>query len=102
MTYWTTFILYGFGTEEELDILERRLVAGDRIRALFCELASNPLLASPNLPRIRALADRYQFVVVCDETIGTFVNVCVTPYVDIILTSLTKMFSGVANVMGGR
>ena len=59
MTCWETFTLYGHGTEEELDDLERNLAAGNGIRALFCELPSNPLLASPNLPRIRALAEQY-------------------------------------------
>ncbi|KAI9926379.1 hypothetical protein ASPWEDRAFT_32211 [Aspergillus wentii DTO 134E9] len=95
------FTLYGRGTEAELDDLEASLKSGQRIRALFCELPCNPLLESPNLERIRALADEYDFVVACDETLGTFVNVDLFPYVDVIMTSLTKIFSGASNVMGG-
>ncbi|KAH9206090.1 cystathionine beta-lyase, partial [Leptodontidium sp. 2 PMI_412] len=94
-------ILYGKGTGADLDDLERKLVDGERIQALFCELPSNPQLASPDLHRIRRLADAYGFVVACDETLGTFVNVDVLPYVDIAMTSLTKIFSGASNVMGG-
>lgn len=96
------FTFYDQGTSEELDELETRLVSGTRIACLFCEVPSNPLCATPDLHRIRRLADQFDFVVVCDETIGTFVNVDVLPYVDVVLTSLTKVFSGACNVMGGR
>ena len=54
-----------------------------------------------NLPRLRALADKYDFLVVIDETIGNFMNVNVLPYADIVASSLTKVFSGDSNVMGG-
>lgn len=72
------------------------------ILALFTEFPSNPLLRSANLPRLRALADKYDFLIVIDETIGNFVNVEVLPYADIVVSSLTKIFSGASNVMGGR
>jgi cystathionine gamma-synthase len=70
--------------------------------ALFTEFPSNPLLRSANLPRLRALADRYDFFIVVDDTIGNYVNVRVLPYADIVVSSLTKVFSGASNVMGGR
>lgn len=69
---------------------------------LITEFPSNPLLRSPNLQRLRDLADKYEFLVIVDETIGNFVNVEVMPYADIVVSSLTKVFSGDANVMGGR
>ncbi|OKP01346.1 hypothetical protein PENSUB_7336 [Penicillium subrubescens] len=72
---WGRVILYGKGTEADLDDLEKKLVAGERIQVLFCELPSNPQLTSPDLDRIRRLADNYGFVVACGETLGTFVNV---------------------------
>ncbi|KAM6493605.1 Pyridoxal phosphate-dependent transferase [Amanita muscaria] len=71
------------------------------ILALYTEFPSNPLLRSPNLPRLRALADKYDFLMVIDDTLGNFVNVDVLPYADIVVTSLSKIFSGNANVMGG-
>ncbi|KAB8227113.1 cystathionine beta-lyase [Aspergillus alliaceus] len=101
LTGWTKFTLHGHGTKQELDQLEAYLESGERISALFCEFPSNPQLKSLDLPRLRTLADRYHFVIACDETIGTFVNVDVLPYVDIIMTSLTKIFSGASDVMGG-
>lgn len=90
-----------------MDELERMLQAQRQagqqrpILALFTEFPSNPLLCSANLPRLRALADKYDFAIVVDETIGSLVNVEVIQYADIVASSLTKIFSGDANVMGG-
>ncbi|TYJ59197.1 hypothetical protein B9479_000186 [Cryptococcus floricola] len=71
------------------------------ILALVTEVPSNPLLRSPDLARLRELADQYKFVLVIDETIGNFVNVEVMPYADVVVSSLTKIFSGSGDVMGG-
>lgn len=100
---------YGNGQDADLDDLEVLLKAqksGNEpntppILSLFCEFPSNPLLRCPDLARIRRLADEYDFLVVVDETIGNFLNVEVLPYADLVVSSLTKVFSGDANVMGG-
>jgi cystathionine gamma-synthase len=100
---------FGYGIDSDIDefesILEKesnRDPSTPPILALFTEFPSNPLLRSANLPRLRALADKYDFLIVIDETIGNFVNVEVLPYADVVVSSLSKIFSGVANVMGGR
>jgi cystathionine gamma-synthase len=72
------------------------------ITALFTEFPTNPLLNSVNLHRLRELADEFGFAIVVDDTIGNFVNVHVLPWADIVVSSLSKLFSGAANVMGGR
>jgi len=99
----------GHGRDGDIDSLER--ILADTVEhnpekppflALFTELPSNPLLRSPNLSHLRALADKYDFPIVVDMTIGNFVNVNVFPYADIVVSSLTKVFSGASNVMGGR
>ncbi|OAA58198.1 Cys/Met metabolism, pyridoxal phosphate-dependent enzyme [Cordyceps fumosorosea ARSEF 2679] len=100
---------YGFGTDEELDQFEHLLASkaaaappGEPpIQAVWCECASNPLLRTVDLDRVRRLADRYGFVVVVDDTIGSAANVDVLGVADIVATSLTKTFSGYADVMGG-
>ncbi|KAK9460068.1 pyridoxal phosphate-dependent transferase, partial [Lipomyces oligophaga] len=92
---------YGNGEPEDLVALEKLLESGERIMALFCEFPSNPLLKCPNLKEIRRLADKYNFAVVVDETIGNFKNIHVLEYADIVVSSLTKIFSGDSNVMGG-
>lgn len=98
----------GTGGSDDINALEKILMETEqnpnepRILALFCEFPSNPLLRSPDLIRIRELADKYGFFIVVDETIGNFINVEVVTYADIVVSSLTKIFSGDANVMGGR
>lgn len=94
-------VFYGNGSAKELDDLEARLKAGEKFLALFCEFPGNPMLTCPDLKRIRKLADTHDFGVVVDETIGNFINVHVLPYADIVVSSLTKIFSGECNVMGG-
>ncbi|WAQ91564.1 hypothetical protein PtA15_14A448 [Puccinia triticina] len=97
---------FGHGESEDLAALAQLLAHNQAqgrppIAALFCEFPSNPLLKSPDLVRLRELADQYGFLVVIDETIGNFLNVEVLPYADILVSSLTKVFSGDSNVMGG-
>ncbi|KAL1958470.1 hypothetical protein VTO42DRAFT_4334 [Malbranchea cinnamomea] len=94
-------LFYGNGESEDLDDLERRLKAGERFLALFTEFPGNPLLKAPDLARIRALANEYDFAVVVDESVGNFINVNVLPDADVVVSSLTKIFSGDSNVMGG-
>ncbi|KAI9717418.1 MAG: hypothetical protein M1812_004770 [Candelaria pacifica] len=94
-------LFYGNGSHNDLDNLEQRLREGEKYLALFCEFPGNPLLKSPDLARIRSLADTYGFAVIVDETVGNFMNVHVLPYADVVVSSLTKVFSGDSNVMGG-
>lgn len=94
-------LFYGHGSSEDLDDLETRLKGGERYLALFCEFPGNPLLSSPDLKRIKLLGEKYDFAIVVDETIGNFINVHVLPYADIVVSSLTKVFTGECNVMGG-
>lgn len=98
---------FGNGMDRDINELERLLereiaTASTPVLSLFAEFPSNPLLRSPDLLRLRALADKYHFLIVIDDTIGNFVNVEVLPYADIVVSSLSKIFSGDANVMGGR
>ncbi|CAG8242624.1 unnamed protein product [Penicillium salamii] len=94
-------VFYGHGSSEDLDDLESRLKSGERFLGLFTEAPGNPLLKTPDLKRIRALADQYGFAVVVDETISNFLNINILPFADIVVSSLTKIFSGDSNVMGG-
>ncbi|KAF8438197.1 pyridoxal phosphate-dependent transferase [Boletus edulis BED1] len=99
---------FGHGLGSDIDTLEGLLEQESAIDptkppilALFTEFPSNPLLRSPEIHRLRALANKYDFLVVVDDTVGNFVNVEVVPYADIVVTSLSKVFSGDANAMGG-
>lgn len=105
-TYGNSCRFYGFGTPNELEQLEGYLQSearqGRRVQSVWCECASNPLLRTVDLNGIRLLADKFKFQVVLDDTIGSFANVDVLGVADIIVTSLTKSFSGNGDVMGGR
>ncbi|GAA5916585.1 hypothetical protein JCM6882_002551 [Rhodosporidiobolus microsporus] len=93
---------FGNGLSSDLPALRTVLEeANPPILALFCEFPSNPLLRSPPLLELRKLADEFGFMIVVDETIAGFVNVEVLPPADIVVSSLTKVFSGDSNVMGG-
>lgn len=104
--YGKSYRFNGFGTSEELDKLEVYLKGeagqGRRVQSVWCECASNPLLRTVDLDRIRELANKYKFQVVIDDTIGSFANVDVMSVADIIVTSLTKSFNGLGDAMGGR
>ncbi|QKX64406.1 uncharacterized protein TRUGW13939_11580 [Talaromyces rugulosus] len=94
-------LFYGHGSQADLEDLEGRLEGGERFLALFAEFPGNPLLKSPDLKRIHELGQKYDFAVVVDETVGNFINVNVLPLADVVVSSLTKIFSGDSNVMGG-
>lgn len=76
--------------------------------ALFLEFPNNPLLQSAPLAELRKLANQYDFPIIIDDTIGNFCNVDVLGregekvLADVLVSSLTKSFSGFCDVMGGR
>ena len=96
---------YQIFTNDNIENLEDLLKEGtsDRpaILALFTDIPGNPQLSTADFPRLRALADLYHFPIIIDETVGYHLNIQVLPFADIIVASLTKIFSGFANVLGG-
>jgi cystathionine gamma-synthase len=92
---------FGIGDQNDLIKLEQLLMQGQRISAIVCEFPSNPLLHSVDLQALRDIADRFNFLIIVDDTIGGFVNVDLLKYADILVSSLTKSFSGTGNVMAG-
>jgi cystathionine gamma-synthase len=94
---------FPLGTElEQLELyIKSEAESGSPVQAVWTEFPSNPLLVSSDLDRLRQLADEYKFALVVDDTVGSFCNVDVLGIADIVVTSLTKSFSGYADVMGG-
>ncbi|EHL02114.1 putative Cystathionine gamma-synthase [Glarea lozoyensis 74030] len=92
---------YGYGSSKDMDALEYELKEGRAIDALYTEFPTNPLLTIVDLERLHALSVQYDFVLVVDDTIGTPINLLIAPWCDVVCTSLTKMYSGAGNVMGG-
>ncbi|KAJ6515584.1 pyridoxal phosphate-dependent transferase [Mycena sanguinolenta] len=79
------------GVMDKLEVyLQEEAEAGRKVSYIFAEFPSNPILA-----------DQYDTILVIDDTVGSFCNIDVLPVADVIMTSLTKSFSGYADVMGG-
>ncbi|KAL4798542.1 pyridoxal phosphate-dependent transferase [Aspergillus venezuelensis] len=98
---WGEVLSYKFGDEKELTDLTKSLRSGRKVHALFCEFPSNILLSSPDLQKLRELADEHGFIIACDDTVAGFVNLDALPFVDVMVSSLTKTFSGKSNATGG-
>ena len=97
---------FGFGNQDDLNKLEI-LLAEKSIAAVFTEFPSNPLLRCHDMLRLTELADKHDFVLVVDDTISSFANVDLLygtkgkVLADIVCSSLTKLFSGRGDVLGG-
>ncbi|KAL6919286.1 hypothetical protein FSHL1_003267 [Fusarium sambucinum] len=75
--------------------------AGRSVSYVFVEVPGNPTLDTPDTARLKRLSEEYDFFLIIDDTIGGFANLDVLAHSDILLSSITKSFSGYANVMGG-
>lgn len=78
------------------DFIEQTKVSG-----VFTDLPGNPLLGSSSLPNLSALLRPKNIPLIVDDTVGSYYNVDAMPYADIVMSSLTKYFSGISDVMGG-
>ncbi|KXJ88146.1 pyridoxal phosphate-dependent transferase [Microdochium bolleyi] len=101
-------VFCGLGDAAELKLFEEDLAKREhegrgRVQAVWCETSSNSLLKCVDIAALRKLANRDGFLLVVDDMIGSAANVDVLSggVADIVVTSLTKLFRGFADVMGG-
>ncbi|KAJ5201169.1 hypothetical protein N7449_005972 [Penicillium cf. viridicatum] len=96
---------FSLGTDSEIDELEAMLIAksrtGSKVQAVWCECPNNPMLRMVDLGKVRKLADKFDFLFVVDDTIGSFANIDVLDVADVVVTSLSKNFSGFGDVLAG-
>ncbi|MCD6036116.1 MAG: hypothetical protein K0R63_1857 [Rickettsiales bacterium] len=78
-----------------------RILASEPIAGVFCEFPGNPLLQSVDLAALSEILRRYDVPLIVDDTIATFANVDVSAYADVVVTSLTKFYSGKSDVLAG-
>lgn len=96
-----------FGTGDGADMealaafLKQEREEGRTVQAIWAEFPANPLLLTPDVSTLRALADEHDTILAVDDTIGSWANIDVTGVADIIVTSLTKSFNGYADVIAG-
>jgi cystathionine gamma-synthase len=88
------------GATDDLQRLEQ-LACDGKIAAVFCETPTNPLLRCPDLPALRRLADKYRLLLIVDDTLAACGNLDVIHHADLVVTSLTKYFSGYGDVIAG-
>jgi len=94
-------VVFLYDTEgEDFDAAVRRIQEGE-FGAVFCEIPSNPLLRTVNLPRVAEACHQGGVPLVVDDTVATSLNVDVLQFADLVTTSLTKWVSGVGDVMAG-
>jgi cystathionine gamma-synthase len=67
----------------------------------FAEIPGNPLLGSPDLAAVSPLLRRHRVPLVADDVVATPHNVDLSPFADLVATSLTKFLSGSCDVLGG-
>ena len=99
-------LFLGNGDDNDLDALEQGLRRGElSVSVLFTEIPSNPLLRTPDLRRLSALAATFDFLLVVDDTVASCANLDLAHaegiIVDAVCSSLTKAFSGRGDVMAG-
>lgn len=92
---------WGACSDADLDEFEAYLDGGGSCSYIFTEFPSNPILTSVDLARLRRLANKHGFYVVVDDTLAGFANMDLLSVVDVVMSSLTKAFSGRADTMGG-
>ena len=115
-------VFYDKGDKEELELLRNRLMDDHarvptvpqrpspevpaELQAIFCEHPTNPLLNIPPLMELAALAREHRIPLVVDDTVGfgfwsLLDEAQGDARPDIVVSSLSKVFSGAGNCMGG-
>ena len=77
------------------------LLQQEDVSSIICEFPGNPLLQGCDLVALAKLARAHGVPLIVDDTPATYANVQTFPHADIVVTSLTKAFSGVGDVMAG-
>lgn len=74
---------------------------GPRLAGVVTEITTNPLMQTPDLPWLAALARHHGALMLVDPTITSPFNVDVAPHADIVLNSLTKYAAADGDVIAG-
>jgi len=72
-----------------------------KVAGVLAELPNNPLLASPDLAHLSALATREGALRILDPSSSGVVNVDLMPHADLLVTSLTKYSGSRGDIMAG-
>ena len=84
----------------DLDQLETT-IKNEKPAVVFTEFPTNPLITCVDLERLSAICRTNKVALVIDDTLSSWANVDTISYADIVVSSLTKFFSGVGDVLAG-
>lgn len=71
------------------------------IAGIITEVPTNPLIQTPDVVALRALADDLGCLLVLDPSVASVANVDVSPWADIVVASLTKYTARAGDVLLG-
>jgi cystathionine gamma-synthase len=74
---------------------------GDRIAGIIAEVPTNPLLQTPDIAAISALAHRHGAAVLLDPSMASAFNLAVLPHADLVAVSLTKYTASEGDLLAG-
>jgi cystathionine gamma-synthase len=74
---------------------------GDRIAGIVSEVPTNPLIQTPDVPWLAALARRHGALLLLDPSVTSAFNLDVLPYADVVVTSLTKYAASEGDLIAG-
>ncbi len=82
--------------------LERLFAAqGSRIAGIVTELPTNPLVQTPDVPRLAELARGHGAMVILDPSVNSVFNLDVLPHADVVVASLTKYTASEGDLTAG-
>lgn len=73
----------------------------EEIAGIVTEVPTNPLIQTPDVVALRALADDLGCLLVLDPSVASVANVDVSPWADVIVASLTKYTARAGDVLLG-
>ncbi len=86
----------------DLGALERLCAErGHRLAGIFAETPTNPLIQTPDVPALAALARRHGAKLVLDPSIASLFSVDVLAHADVLVDSLTKFAASDGDVIAG-
>ncbi len=86
----------------DLAALERLCAEkGDRLAGIFAETPTNPLIQTPDVPALAALARRHGAHLVLDPSIASLFCVDVLAHADVLVNSLTKFAASDGDIIAG-
>jgi cystathionine gamma-synthase len=74
---------------------------GDRIAGIVSEVPTNPLIQTPDVPWLAALARRHGALMLLDPSVTCAFNLDILPHADVVITSLTKYTANEGDLTAG-